>query len=83
LRGALGGLLKETSSTDIAEIQSLNRATWFMLLGEYDPALHELEIAVNSHPRPFNLIYVNVDPVFDPIRTRPKFQTLLRKLGIP
>ena len=83
LRGALGGLLKETSSTDIAEIQSLNRATWFMLLGEYDPALHELEIAVNSHPRPFNLIYVNVDPVFDPIRTRPKFQSLLRKLGIP
>jgi tetratricopeptide (TPR) repeat protein len=83
LRGALGGLVKETSSTDIADIQSHNRATWFMLLGEYDSALHELEIAVDAHPRPFNLIYVNVDPVFDPIRTYPKFQSLVRKLGIP
>ena len=83
LRGALGGLVKELSSTDIAGIQSHNRATWFMLLGEYDSAIHELEIAVDSHPRPFNLIYVNVDPVFDPIRTYPKFQSLVRKLGIP
>jgi DNA-binding winged helix-turn-helix (wHTH) protein/tetratricopeptide (TPR) repeat protein len=83
LKGALGGLVKETSSTEIAEIQSHNRAIWFMLLSEYDSALHELEIAVDAHPRPFNLIYVNVDPVFDPIRTHPKFQRLVRKLGIP
>ena len=83
LRGALGSLIKEMSSTEIAVIQSHNRAIWFMLVGEYDSALHELEIAADSEPRPFNLIYVNVDPVFDPIRANPKFQSLLRKLGMP
>jgi DNA-binding winged helix-turn-helix (wHTH) protein/tetratricopeptide (TPR) repeat protein len=82
LRGALGELIKETSSNEISGIQSHSRATWFMLLGEYDSAIHELEIAADSHPRPFNLIYVNVDPVFDPIRTYPQFQSLVRRLGI-
>jgi hypothetical protein len=79
----LGQLLEEMNSPEVAGIQSHNRAIWFMLLGDYDSALHELQVAVDSHPRPFNLIYVNVDPVFDPIRTWPQFQALLRKLGIP
>ncbi|MCU1292460.1 MAG: hilA 13 [Bryobacterales bacterium] len=82
LTEGLGKLLEETNSSDVAAIQSHNRAVWFMLLGHNDSALHELEIAVDSHPRPFNLIYLNVDPVFDPIRRRPLFQRIIKKLGI-
>ena len=81
LGGALGGLLKQTASPEIAGIQSHSRATWFVLLHEHDAALHELEVAVDSTPRPFNLIFVNVDPLFDPIRADVRFQAILRKLG--
>ncbi len=81
LRSALGKLLEETKSNEIAAIQPYNRAIWFALLGEYEFALNELQIAAESRPRPFNLIYVNIDRVFDPIRAAPKFQRILRTLG--
>jgi DNA-binding winged helix-turn-helix (wHTH) protein/Tfp pilus assembly protein PilF len=57
------------------------RAGWFMLLGEHDAALVELEAAADA--RSFNLIYLAVDPAFDPLRQRPEFQRLLTRLGLP
>jgi tetratricopeptide (TPR) repeat protein len=55
-------------------------ATWLMHLGKPDEALDELEQAVKA--RVFNVMYLGVDPVFDPLRTRPRFQELLRQVGL-
>jgi len=39
-----------------------------------------LTIAVAAG-RGFDVIYIGVDPIFDPIRGRPEFQKLLEKMG--
>lgn len=70
LEGPLGDLLRSTSTSEAAKVQSLNRANWFMLLGNPDAALRELEVAVEA--RVFDLIYLRVDPLFDPIREQPQ-----------
>jgi hypothetical protein len=51
-----------------------------MRLGKGDQALRELEIARSA--RSFNLMYIGVDPLFDPLRKLPRFQELLRAIGL-
>jgi hypothetical protein len=80
LQGPLGDLLRDTSSADVVKIQSFNRARWFMLLGRSEEALSELEAAVDA--RIFDVIYLRVDPLFDPLREHPRFREVLRRIGI-
>ena len=50
-------------------------------LGKNDEALQWLEKAVKLHY--INAVYLNVIPAFDNLRTHPKFQRLVRLIGLP
>jgi DNA-binding winged helix-turn-helix (wHTH) protein/Tfp pilus assembly protein PilF len=80
LQGVLGDLLRDTAGADVAKIQSFNRAKWFMRLGKSEEALRELEIAVDA--RVFDIIYLRVNPLFDPVREQPRFREVLRRIGV-
>jgi TolB-like protein/DNA-binding winged helix-turn-helix (wHTH) protein len=49
-------------------------------LNEFDAALQSLETASAKHET--ELIYLNIDPQWDPIRSDPRFQSLLRRIGL-
>lgn len=50
-------------------------------LGEKEKALYWLEKAFESHTR--DLIYMKVEPSYDPLRGDPRFQALLARLRLP
>ncbi len=50
-------------------------------LGEKDQAFASLEKAYAL--RDSGIVFVKVDPLFDPLRTDPRFQELLRRIGLP
>ena len=57
------------------------RAKWKMYLRDHGGALDELEAAYRL--RHFNMMYVGVDPAFDPIRSQARFQKLLADMKLP
>ncbi len=50
-------------------------------LGENDRAFEMLRQAYEEHSE--FLIFVNVTPTFDPLRSDPRFQDLVRRIGLP
>ncbi|MFY9552881.1 MAG: protein kinase [Thermoanaerobaculia bacterium] len=54
-------------------------AVIFILLGEKDRAFEWLERSCEDHS--YDLVYLNVDPLFDSLRNDPRFPDLLRKAG--
>lgn len=56
-------------------------ATIYTGLGQKDQALQQLEKAYEE--RFYRLIFLGVDPVFDSLRGDPRFQELLRRVGLP
>ncbi|MGH9886897.1 MAG: tetratricopeptide repeat protein, partial [bacterium] len=50
-------------------------------LRENDKAITWLEKAYQQHSGPFNEL--NADPMFDPLRPDPRFEALLRSIGLP
>jgi serine/threonine protein kinase/Tol biopolymer transport system component/tetratricopeptide (TPR) repeat protein len=57
-----------------------NIAVIYVGLGERDEALQWLEKAYLEHSD--DLIYLKVDPIFDPLRSDPRFKDLLRRVGL-
>ena len=55
-------------------------AQHYAMLGEKDPTLDWLEKAYQD--RSVDLVTVNVDPVFDFLHSDPRFQDLLRRIGL-
>jgi tetratricopeptide (TPR) repeat protein len=53
----------------------------YIVLGEFDQAFVELERAFEN--RDGDLILLQVDPHYDPLRDDPRFQDLLRRLNFP
>lgn len=53
----------------------------YIKLGHKEKALYWLEKAYEHHTR--DLIYLNVMPEFDPLRNEPRFQAIVRKIGLP
>ena len=78
--GGLRTLLEITDDWKTRTEQSWRRAQWRALLGDVEGALDELENAYSQ--RNFNLIYVAVDPVYDPLRAHPRFRQLLANMGL-
>ena len=62
-------------------ISPLNPALVHASLGANDIALAELEKAFED--RYWYLVFCRVDPRFDPLRSDPRFQDLLRRVGLP
>jgi serine/threonine protein kinase/tetratricopeptide (TPR) repeat protein len=50
-------------------------------LGDHDRALEYLEKAYDEHSH--WLLYLHLDPGMDPLRSHPRFQDLLRRIGLP
>ena len=50
-------------------------------LGEYDRAIECLERSYQEHSH--WLIYLHIDPSMDELRDHPRFQSLLRRVGLP
>jgi len=53
---------------------------WFAWLGETEGALTELEASCEL--RNPNLLYTAVDPAFRGLHAQPRFQAVLRKMGL-
>ena len=73
--------LKETTEIEAGRQHSYERAVWKMWLGDRAGALDELEKAEKA--RPFNLIYVAVDPALAPLRSESRFKALVTRLHLP
>jgi hypothetical protein len=51
-----------------------------MLLDDRDGAFEWLDRAIED--RSYDITYINVDPLFDPVRDDPRFSALVRKLNL-
>ncbi|MDE1853443.1 MAG: alpha/beta fold hydrolase [Thaumarchaeota archaeon] len=60
-------------------VPSYGRAAAYASLGQKEKAIRLLQRAYDDHSW---LIWVGVDPLFDPLRTEPEFQSLLRKMNL-
>jgi TolB-like protein len=56
-------------------------AAYYMIAGDTSGAFASLEQAYERHDS--NLPYVDAMPLFDPIRDDPRFQDLMRRMGLP
>ncbi len=80
------GLLREIARLETAnypreDLISSAAALTYCKLGEKAKALRWLEAAFASHTR--DLVYMGVEPGYDPIRNEPRFQALLAKMKFP
>ncbi len=64
-----------------ANIPSYIIATFHAELGEKDKAFAELNKSYES--REYFMVLLRVDPRFDSLRDDPRFQDLLRRVGLP
>ncbi|MBL8183522.1 MAG: tetratricopeptide repeat protein, partial [Blastocatellia bacterium] len=55
-------------------------ATAAIKLGDKRAVYHNLGIAIDQHA--FMAPFVNVDPMWDPVRNEPEFRALMRKMGL-
>jgi hypothetical protein len=62
-------------------LSDLKASYIYMGLGEQDRVFERLER--DYEQRDPELVYINADPVFDPVRTHPRFVALVRKMGLP
>ena len=62
-------------------VQPLYVASVYTSMGENDLAFEWLERALRE--RSTYLAFVNIEPIFDPLRSDPRFQSLLRRLNFP
>ena len=53
----------------------------YLKLGDREKAFYWLERAYAEHAG--DMIFINIEPCFDPIRADPRFQALVRKVGFP
>jgi eukaryotic-like serine/threonine-protein kinase len=62
-------------------VSPLGIATVYIGLGEYDTAFHWLETAMRE--RDGDLILLQANTIYDPIRSDPRFHSLIRRIGFP
>jgi hypothetical protein len=62
-------------------VSAFSFAVIYLGLGEKDQAFAWLEKAYEE--RSFLLAYLKVDPIWDPLRSDPRFADLVRRIGLP
>jgi Flp pilus assembly protein TadD len=72
------GKLKEQSQREY--VWPYNMAIIHVALGDKEQAFESLEKACEDGSE--DLIYLNVDPTFDPLRSDPRFTALVRRIGL-
>jgi tetratricopeptide (TPR) repeat protein len=77
---AVGDLLAERYGKPGNNVPALNISNTYLDAGEYDLAIDWLEKAYEEHDP--NLPYIG-SPEYDPLRSDPRFQELLRKMNLP
>jgi hypothetical protein len=70
--------LKEQAKREY--VWPFNLAIIYVALGEKDQAFEWLEKACDDGSE--ELIYLNVDQTFDPLRSDPRFKKLVRRIGL-
>ncbi len=55
-------------------------ATIYTRLGQNEKALDQLELALEK--REGELVYINVNPKFDTLRSDPRFSAIIKKMGL-
>lgn len=78
--GVARAWLDDVGSGIALDVHRYHRAVWNMWIGDGEAALRELEAGAES--RPFHMIYAAVDPVFTPLRSSPRFQSVVRAIGL-
>ena len=73
-------LLAGSDSTPARDHQRYERATWRMWLDDKTGALDELEHVFDF--RPFDAIYLGVDPMFASLHTDRRFRDLISRMGL-
>jgi tetratricopeptide (TPR) repeat protein len=95
IRGELAhcyGLMSQDSKAReiLDELETMSRKTFvsplstafaFLGLGNRDKTFERLEEALKQHSRA--LVWINVDPRFEPLRGDPRFSQLLKRIGLP
>jgi tetratricopeptide (TPR) repeat protein len=74
---AILGELQQTTEY----VSPTERAILHAGLGDSEQALRSLEQAYAAHD--LQLIYLGIHPHFDPLRSDPRFQDLMRRVGLP
>jgi DNA-binding winged helix-turn-helix (wHTH) protein/Flp pilus assembly protein TadD len=73
-------LLELTSDAVTLRTHPWRRAIWCMQAGDTEAALQELERAYAL--RNVNLLWLNVDPMYAPLRGEARFRTIVRGMGL-
>lgn len=76
----LHDLMKEQAGGDARGWNSWNLALTYTGLGEREQALDWLEQAYEEHTP--MLMLLKITPAFDTLRSEPRFQALLEKVGL-
>ncbi len=79
-KGELRWRLNEYAQPEAADRHRYDRAIWRMFLGEREQALDELERALET--KSFQMIYLALDPIFEPLHGTPRFESLLARMGL-
>jgi len=81
-RAEAESILRELEATAAAQyVSPVAFATILIGLGETDRALDWMERAIED--RRGWVAYLNVNPIFDPLRGNPRFETLVRRMQLP
>ena len=63
----------------MGEAESRKSGAWgFVMAGDYEAALDELEFLL-ANPATVSASLLRVDPIYEPLRSNPRFQALLAK----
>lgn len=80
-QGDLRKFLEPDRSAKVSDPSGFyQRAMGYAFLGEKEKVLDDLERAYQD--KAFLLTFVKADPVFDPLRSEPRYQAILRKMNL-
>ncbi|MBA4122955.1 MAG: protein kinase [Acidobacteria bacterium] len=76
-------LEQEDARKKNTEMSPFALAKYQIRMGDKEQALNSLEKAIESGKRDLGLLELKADPVWEPLRSDPRFQDLLQRVGFP